>query len=82
MPGYITRVRKNAVQVLIPSFGVEGPVYMTPTDPDTLAPQLKFNADNLTLTITSSNNQVASAVILDFAMKKVTDCISKGENTI
>ncbi|EGD81793.1 mitotic control protein dis3 [Salpingoeca rosetta] len=58
--GYVTRVRKNAVQVLVPTFGVEGPVYFDPIDSSKTAPTLKFDAEQLTLDVTPADGGQAT----------------------
>eukprot|EP00730_Choanoeca_flexa_P007158 TRINITY_DN12289_c0_g2_i1.p1 TRINITY_DN12289_c0_g2~~TRINITY_DN12289_c0_g2_i1.p1 ORF type:complete len:726 (+),score=172.14 TRINITY_DN12289_c0_g2_i1:2-2179(+) len=51
--GYITRVRKNAVQVLVPAFGLEGPVYLDVAQEGKTAPQLEYDTEAMTLTATA-----------------------------
>eukprot|EP00055_Hartaetosiga_balthica_P010541 m.45317 g.45317 ORF g.45317 m.45317 type:complete len:1019 (+) comp7213_c0_seq1:34-3090(+) len=71
--GYVTRVLKNAVQVLIPHFGVEGPVYFDPIDVENteLHPKLKFDEDRLTLTI-SVGDEVTTLTVFDEVKVKVS----------
>ena len=52
--GYITRVRKNAVHVLVPTFGLEGPVYFDPVK-DAPAPVLKYDTEAMTLTVSAAD---------------------------
>eukprot|EP00043_Microstomoeca_roanoka_P009859 m.93937 g.93937 ORF g.93937 m.93937 type:complete len:220 (-) comp14712_c2_seq8:346-1005(-) len=70
--GYITRVRKNAIQVLVPTFGVEGPVYFDPLNADAEAPALKFDAEHLTLTVTSpADGKVTSFKVFDEVVVRI-----------
>lgn len=43
--GYILFVRQNAIQVLIPKYGLEGTLYLRPDDKKTQAVDFTFNED-------------------------------------
>lgn len=48
---YITRVRKNAVNVLVPAFGLEGPVYFDGLSDDVRV-KLEYDDETMSLTVT------------------------------
>jgi len=52
--GYITRVRKNAVQVLVPAFGLEGPVYLDVLNEGEGAPELEYDTEAMTLNVVTT----------------------------
>eukprot|EP00056_Hartaetosiga_gracilis_P019514 m.14657 g.14657 ORF g.14657 m.14657 type:complete len:171 (-) comp7739_c0_seq3:2233-2745(-) len=73
--GYVTRVLKNAVQVLIPHFGVEGPVYFDPIDAENeeLHPKIKFDEEKLNLSVTVADKTQDLTVFDEVKVKVSVD---------
>lgn len=52
---YVTAVRRNAINVLVPHYGLEGPVYFDRSLTGAEPAKLKYNADHMRLTVTTGS---------------------------